>query len=96
MIVGRGGGTTGAEVGGLEITSCGIRDRAFLSPYLNQLSGTPGRGSKGESERYGVRDFLNFPVVCRFFLIVVIPIVGTHVGFALAIARILASDGASS
>ena len=35
MIVGRGGGTTGAEVGDLDITSCGIGDLAFLSPYLN-------------------------------------------------------------
>ena len=75
MVVGRGGGTTGAEVGGLEITSCGIRDRAFLSPYLNRLSGTPGRGSKGESERYGVRGFPIILAVCHTFLIVAIPIV---------------------
>ena len=35
MIVGRGGGTTDAEVGDLEITSCGIGDLVFISPYLN-------------------------------------------------------------
>jgi len=35
MVVGRGGGTTVAEVDDLEITSCDIGDFVFLSPYLN-------------------------------------------------------------
>ena len=35
MIVGGGGGTTVAEVDDLEITSCGIGDFVFLSPYPN-------------------------------------------------------------
>lgn len=35
MIVGGGGEMTVAEVDGLEITSCGIGDFEFLTPYLN-------------------------------------------------------------
>ena len=35
MIVGGGGETTVVEVDDLEITSCGIGDLVFLSPYLN-------------------------------------------------------------
>ena len=35
MIVGGGGGMTVADVDDLEITSCGIGDFVFLTPYLN-------------------------------------------------------------
>ena len=35
MIVGAGGGTTAAEVDGLETTSCGIGGVVFLTSYLN-------------------------------------------------------------
>lgn len=38
MIVGGGGETTVVEVDGLEITSCGIGDFAFLTQHLSQLS----------------------------------------------------------
>jgi len=39
MIVGGGGETTVVDVDGLEMTSCGIGDFAFLTRYLSQLSG---------------------------------------------------------
>jgi hypothetical protein len=42
MTVGGGGETTVAEVDDLEITSCGIGDFAFLTPYLNQLEVSSG------------------------------------------------------
>ena len=41
MIVGGGGETTVVEADSLEITSCGIGDIVFLTPYLNQLSRIP-------------------------------------------------------
>ena len=96
MVVGRGGGTIVVEVDDLETMSCGIGascSQARISISFRESSGRGGM--KGELKWYGVRGFPNLLAVCRFSLIVVTPIVRIRVGFALAIAGILASDGAS-